>query len=317
MNNYSSIQIFLHDLVLNNNLIKKSLYEIEKIFFLKKVKIYQNEHIFITGLPRSGTTVLLNFIFSFSKFASLKYKNMPFITSPNFSKLFLKKEVKIKERFHQDGIMFNLNSPEAFDEVFLNTFDEKIIKNEFQNFVNLILLSQNKDRYLSKNNFLFKRINQIKTIFPKSKFIIPIREPLQHSYSLLKQHIHFSKLQKKNDFVRRYMNYLGHFEFGLNHRYWYKPIKFEDTFNINYWLEQWILFYNKIFKNHFHNKSCMFIRYEDLTNRKVIEKLVSFIGLPETKDYEFKSNNHSIENINYDEKSYSVALNIYDQFNNN
>lgn len=99
MNNYSSIQIFLHDLVLNNNLIKKSLYEIEKFFFLKKVKIYQNEHIFITGLPRSGTTVLLNFIFSFSKFASLKYGNMPFITSPNFSKLFLKRNLKSKKDF--------------------------------------------------------------------------------------------------------------------------------------------------------------------------------------------------------------------------
>ena len=38
MNNYSFIQIFLHDLVLDNNLIKKSLYEIEKFFFLKKLK---------------------------------------------------------------------------------------------------------------------------------------------------------------------------------------------------------------------------------------------------------------------------------------
>ena len=57
---------------------------------------------------------------------------------------------------------------------------------------------------------------------------------LRPDSELLKQHIHFSKLQKKNDFVRRYMNYLGHFEFGLNHRYWYKPIKFEENKKSNF-----------------------------------------------------------------------------------
>ena len=38
MQNYNSIQKFLHDIVLGKKFINKSLYEIEKIFFLKKKK---------------------------------------------------------------------------------------------------------------------------------------------------------------------------------------------------------------------------------------------------------------------------------------
>ena len=65
----------------------------------------------------------------------------------------------------------------------------------------------------------YKRINIISSILPNSLFLIPIREPIQQAYSLYKQHQKFTNIQKNNDFVRRYMNYLGHFEFGAD----YKP----------------------------------------------------------------------------------------------
>ena len=79
MQNYNLIQRLLHDLVLGNKLINKSLFELEKIIYLNKNNIYlnknnirNNKHIFITGLPRSGTTTLLNFLYLSNKFASLK-----------------------------------------------------------------------------------------------------------------------------------------------------------------------------------------------------------------------------------------------------
>ena len=216
MQNYSKIQKFLHDLVLSKKFINKSLFELEKIIYLKNKEIKNQNHIFITGLPRSGTTSLLNFIYSSDHYASLTYKNMPFILSPNFSKLFYKKNIPMKERLHEDGITFDLNSPEALDEIFFDN-EEKFIKNEMLNYIKLILISENKNRYLSKNNLNYKRINLINSILPNSLFLITIREPIQHAYSMLNQHLHFSKLQKENDFIRRYMNYLGHKEFGLNH----------------------------------------------------------------------------------------------------
>ena len=83
--------------------------------------------------------------------------------------------------------------------------------------------------------FLFTSGNSI--------FLIPIREPLQHASSLLNQHLRFCQLQKGNDFIKRYMGYLGHFEFGLNHKPWNAPLDHKDTNTIDYWLEQWCFFY--------------------------------------------------------------------------
>ena len=131
MQNYSTIQKFLHDLVLSKKFINKSLFELEKIIYIKNNDIKNQSHVFITGLPRSGTTSLLNFIYSSNQHASLTYRNMPFVLSPNFSKLFNKKNITKKERLHGDGINFDNNSPEALDEVFFDN-SEEFVKHELE-----------------------------------------------------------------------------------------------------------------------------------------------------------------------------------------
>ena len=151
MQNYNSIQKFLHDIVLGKKFINKSLYEIEKIFFLKKKKIKNENHLFITGLPRSGTTSLLNFIYSSNKYASLTYRNMPFLLSPHFSKLFNTKSIKRRERIHGDGIIYDINSPEALDEIFFNN-DIDFVKSELIVYIQLILNSVNKILALHLSN---------------------------------------------------------------------------------------------------------------------------------------------------------------------
>ena len=59
---------------------------------------------------------------------------------------------------HKDGIYFDNNSPEALDEIFFNN-NEEFIRNELENYIQLILLSNNKFKYLSKNNLNYKRID--------------------------------------------------------------------------------------------------------------------------------------------------------------
>ena len=314
MQNYNFIQKLLHDLVLGNKFIKKSLYELEKSIYLKKNSTQNNKHIFISSLPRSGTTILLNLIFSSNEFASLKYSNMPYILSPNFSKIFPKKEIKKRDRFHGDKIMFDLESPEAFDEVFFSTFNNEEIKNELVNYVNLILTSQDKTRYLSKNNLNFNRINLIQSIFPNSLFLILIREPLQHAYSLYKQHIHFLKLQRENDFIRRYMNYLGHNEFGIDHIYWNKPQKFKDPTKLNYWLEQWTLFYESIYVNYSSNNKCKFIFYEKLSDARVIKKLLCTLNISVNEFQMIKNFNITDIDLEHDNETYKYAMGIYSKF---
>ena len=313
MQNYSNIQKFLHDFVLSKKIINKSLFEFEKIIYLKNKDIKNQSHVFITGLPRSGTTSLLNFLFSSGEYASLTYNNMPFILSPHFSKLFHKKNITKKERLHGDGINFDNNSPEALDEIF---FDNNIefVSHEIVNYIQLVLLSNNKLKYLSKNNLNYKRIDIIQSILPNSIFLIPIREPLQHANSLLNQHLHFSQLQKEDDFIRRYMNYLKHNEFGLNHKPWNKPINFNDLNNINYWLEQWNLFYDFIFKKLQSYENCYFVIYEELVNPNYVEKIFKKINLEKDKkiDLKFFRNSNKIElNIEYDKNIFDKSQLLY------
>ena len=318
MQNYSKTQKFLHDLVFNNKIINKSLFEIEKIFYLSKKKLdIENEtHIFITGLPRSGTTILLNFIYSTNEFASLTYGNMPFLLSPNFSKFFNKNGIKKIERMHKDGIYYDSNSPDTFDEVFFNN-EEQFVKKELLNYIKLILTSRNKFRYLSKNNLNYSRIDLIRSIFPNAIFIIPIREPLQHAYSLLTQHLNFIRLQKKNDFIRRYMNYLGHNEFGLNHRPWNNFINFKDFNNINYWLEQWFMFYKFVLDNFKSQKNIHFVVHEELKNIDYVKKILKNINLKNIENIKFdyfKTTNEKKIINGYNLVTYNKTKLIYKEF---
>ncbi len=318
MKNYNLIERALHDLVLSNKFINKSLFELEKFFYLDNKNISSQYHIFITGLPRSGTTSLLNFFYASNEFGSLKYKNMPFIFSPNFSKLLNKKNIAKKERLHGDGITFDINSPEAFDDIFLN--DKKnFVKSEFLNYINLILVSENKEKYLSKNNLNYQRIKFINSLLPNSLFLIPIREPLQHSYSLLTQHINFSKLQIEDVFIQRYMRYLGHNEFGLNHKPWNKSLYYNNSEKINYWLEQWNLFYQNIYENYKSNKNCIFVIYEKLTNQNYVKILLEKIRLNKNKTLDlnfFKNSNKVKIDTNYDKNVYENGRSIYEKFKN-
>jgi hypothetical protein len=316
MQNYSNIQKFLHDFVLSKKIINKSLFELEKIIYLKKKDIINQSHVFITGLPRSGTTSLLNFLFSSDEYVSLKYRNMPFVLSPNFSKLFNKKNITKKERLHGDGINFDNNSPEAFDEVFFDN-SEEFVKHELENYIQLILLSNKKSKYLSKNNLNYKRVDLIQSIFPNSIFLIPIREPLQHANSLLNQHLHFSQLQKEDDFIRRYMNYLGHNEFGLNHKPWNDPINYRDRGKIDYWLEQWFLFYKDIYNKYQSYTNCYFVLYEELTNTNYIKLLLKKINFSEFENINlnyFKNSNKKEINVNFSNSVYENASRVYNDF---
>ena len=176
---------------------------------------------------------------------------MPFLMAPNFfSRIKIKNNIEKKLRAHDDGIYYDLNSPEAFDEVFYNTFKNDEIKENLKMYINLILHKNKKNLYISKNNNNYKRIELINSAFPNSKIIIPFRNPIQHAYSLLNQHKRFCILQKKNKFILEYMNLLGHYEFGLEHKSWNKSTNYNNFDDLNYWLEQWYIFFSNLSLNY-------------------------------------------------------------------
>jgi hypothetical protein len=55
-------------------------------------------------------------------------------------------------------------------------------------------------------------------LFPDARFVVPIRDPIWHVASLMKQHRLFSTAQARDAHVLRHLRRSGHFEFGLDRR---------------------------------------------------------------------------------------------------
>jgi hypothetical protein len=292
LKNYNYFQKILHSFILGNKFIKKSLFEVERIIYGKNLNDVRNkQQLFICGLPRSGTTILLNFIYSFNLHASLTYRDMPFVMMPNFfHKISKKNETFLQERFHKDKIFYDLNSPEALDEVFISSYNEEEVKKLYNLYIKLILKKNLKENYISKNNKNYKRIDFIKKIFPESIILIPFRKPFDHASSLLKQHLNFTNLQNKDKFILKYMNYLGHNEFGINHKFWFEPVSHTNINELNYWLEQWKLYYEKLLNiNSIKEKKIYFICFESLNKKEYQNKILQIVQINKNSTFKFET----------------------------
>ena len=109
------------------------------------------------------------------------------------------------------------------------------------------------------------------------------------------------------------MNYFGHYEFGLGHKSWFKPINYIDKFDINYWLEQWYLYYSYIYKRYLNNESCFIFAYEKLQNRKLLDSLANFAQIEMIDEHDFKISSKKI-NLDFDKNLYFKTKNLYDNF---
>jgi len=316
MNNYSWLQQKLHQLALSSRFIREAAFDLESS--ANTINQTDDNHVFVSGLARSGTTILLNALYESDEFASLTYKDMPFVLAPNlWSKLSLnKKDINLVERAHGDGIKVSTESPEAFEEVFWMTFDEsdKETKEKFKNYVQTIIYKYHKKRYLSKNNQNIRRVELLSKVFPHSKILIPYRNPIQHSYSLLNQHKRFIEVSKKDKFISQYMKWVGHTEFGPN----YTPIHdknlyFEDDLNINHWLEQWYLAYKHCFDNLKNNENVYFICYEKLCNASEYwVDVLQILNIKETYDFAFKESSKEVS-LEIDNDLSNKALSLYSE----
>lgn len=314
MNNYSWLQQKLHQFALSSSLIRTSTFDVESYLF-SSYREFEN-HVFISGLARSGSTILLNALYQSDEFASLSYINMPFVLAPNlWSKLSSnKKNHDLFERAHGDGLEVSLDSPEAFEEVFWMTFkdnEEETIK-KFKSYVQNVNQSSNKNRYLSKNNQNIKRLDLISTIYPSSKILIPFREPINHAYSLLRQHKRFLTNSKEDKFISDYMKWIGHLEFGPHYKPLYEhKIKFTNSMDINHWLEQWCMTYQDCYKNLIDNKNVYFICYEELcSSKKYWEYILNSLDVYKPYDFEFKLSKRNIF-PNIDQSLSDRAKSIY------
>ena len=136
------------------------------------------------------------------------------------------------------------------------------------------------------------RISSINRAFSNAKVFVPFREPLQHAASLLNQHKRFCVQQSEDRFARKYMGWLGHFEFGVDHRPFYygedeissnSGIGFDlELTEIDYWIQCWIDTYDHILGQYKAGQiTCTFFSYDMLCKRpeEVTIWLNKFLGI--------------------------------------
>ena len=287
---YSFLDRLLHRLALDYGSIAEMSFDLDqKMVRVDQDEIVSRQHVFISGLARAGTTVLMRRFHATDLYRSLTYRDMPFILAPNlWQRLALnsKRETEDAERAHGDNLLVNIDSPESLDEVFWRIFvgDEYLKKAHLEPhepsgdiiqkyicYVNAILAahSPRRELYLSKNNNNILRLGAIHQAFPNALILIPFREPLQHALSLLLQHRRFSELQKKSGFTLSYMSWLGHHEFGLDHRPFLLDSAASSTYStdtLDYWLQLWCQTYAWLENS--KPESALFICYEDLCTDK-------------------------------------------------
>ena len=80
MEGYKFIDRLLHRLALGIPWISEMAFDIEKLTINSKV--IKPQAFYVTGLARSGTTMLMRALYSTDSFASLTYNDMPFVLSP-------------------------------------------------------------------------------------------------------------------------------------------------------------------------------------------------------------------------------------------
>lgn len=276
---YSATDKVLHRLALGP--LAEMLHDIERARFLKSAPEDTGRHVFVAGLARSGTTVLMREIHRTGAFGSLTYADMPFVLAPNtWAQISRKgqKPGKKAERAHGDGIEVDTQSPEALDEVYWRVFDGDAYIAEtglsphdpdaeliggYRDLMRLVMRKTGTGRYVSKNNNNILRLKGLAAAMPEAEFLVPLRRPLDHAHSLLAQHRRFLDADA---FTRDYMTWLGHHEFGATHR----PFLFDgapggDPLTLDYWLRVWLAAYRALAAVEAGAGNVTFVPYEALS----------------------------------------------------
>lgn len=212
--------------------------------------------IYIAGLARSGSTILLEMLARSPDVATHRYRDFPMVLTPRAWNWFIDRagddSEEAKERFHGDRIAVTSNSPEAFEEVIWMTFfedahdpsssavlDGACSNAEFERFyrdhIRKLVALRGGARYLSKGNYNITRLGYLLALFPDARFIVPVRDPVWHVASLIKQHRLFSREGSKDRRVVRHLRRTGHFEFGIDRR----PINADDGETVQRIVECW------------------------------------------------------------------------------
>lgn len=273
--------------------------------------------IYITSLPRSGTTILTEMLAQHADVTCHHYSDFPNVWTPYWRNYLLQKTrrqiPKMKQRAHQDRIQVNNDSPEAVEEALWMYFfparhktdvnqvlDGQLRHQKFDRFykqhILKLLAVRNASRYLAKGNYNISRMRYILALYPSAKFLVPVRDPVHQVASLAKQHALFTRASQQDSRVPLQMAMAGHFEFGPRR----VPVNlgspqttqaiidcWQQGREIEGWARNWAETYQYIYDQFEQfpelRKACLLFRYEDLCTHsaRLIDAILAHCELPE------------------------------------
>lgn len=195
--------------------------------------------VYVAGLARSGSTILLEAIAAQRGVVTHQYRDFPGLFTPYWwhgGQARKQHTDAPTERAHGDGLLVTPESPEAMEEMLWmaffpaihnpgvsNVLDAEVQNPGFEIFyrehIRKLLLAREGNRYASKENYNITRLAYLQKLFPDAKFVIPVRHPVQHIASLMKQHKLFCEGETQYARALAHMQRVGHFEFGLDLRW--------------------------------------------------------------------------------------------------
>ncbi len=271
--------------------------------------------VFVSGLARSGTTILLEVLARHPRVASHRYKDYPFLFTPFLWNRFLsfvpQGRQAAQERSHGDGIAVSPDSPEAFEEVlwmaFFDSLHDPQVSNvldggtshpAFERFyadhLRKLLQVRGRSRYLAKANYNVTRLEYLLKVFPDARFVLPLRAPVGQIASLVKQHRLFCEGERRHPRALDHMRRIGHFEFGLDRR----PVNvgdgampailtaWEKGAEVEGWARYWASLYGylagRLAQNPKLAEAVLVVRFEELCTKpsEILSRVCDHCRLP-------------------------------------
>ena len=305
----------LHRVAFRLGIAQRTLADVETTLYRDALQAVSVESpVFLTSLPRAGTTILLRLLWKTDRFATHTYRDMPFVMAPMLWRRVTGggAEGPARERAHGDGIEISERSPEAFEEMVWKHFWPEHYQDAhirpwrpddsnpefdafFERHMRKVLALHRNDagaedpdgrprRYLSKNNLNIARLAAPPPGLRRGTFLVPFRDPVQQAASMHRQHRRFLQLHEDDDFVREYMEAIGHHEFGKG----LKPVNFGGWLDeepgtpdaLAFWVRYWRAAYRFVLEH--APDTAVLVSYRRLTEapERALTALSDALGLP-------------------------------------
>jgi hypothetical protein len=191
--------------------------------------------IYICGLPRAGTTISLQMLSEHPDVAAHKYADfimpyVPYAWNWIFPRVPVNTMRKPVPRIHRDRIDVTRDSVEMCEEIIWDhffelyneskpsTLDASVSNPSFERFyrenIQKLVLVRERKRYASKAINCVLRMQYIRKIFPDARFLLYVRNPVNHLASILKQDRIFDEVTQNDPRQIEILEMTGHHEFG-------------------------------------------------------------------------------------------------------